>query len=72
MIVDYRNIDLILINLLDECYLNQMIYTVESKNAAELKARFKRKVTQSREIDGLSEKLYLLTVALVRCICSGI
>jgi len=66
MIISYRNISLILINLLDKWYLNQMMYTVESKNAAEWKARFKRKVTQSRRIDGLSEKLDLLTVALVK------
>jgi len=46
MIVDYRNMGLILINLLDKWYLIQMMYTVESKNAAERKARFKRKVTQ--------------------------
>ena len=35
MIVDYRIIGLILIHLLDKWYLNQMMYTVESKNAAE-------------------------------------
>ena len=65
MIVDYRNIGFILINLLDKWHLNQMMYTLESKNAAEWKALFKREVTQSLGINGLCEKLDLLTVALV-------
>jgi len=68
IIVDYRNIrvGLILIKLLDKWYLKQIMCTVESKNAAEWKARFKRKVTQNLGIDGLCEKLDLLKVALVK------
>jgi hypothetical protein len=66
MIADYRNIGLILINILDEWYLNEMMYTVESKYAAEWKARFKRKVKQSLGIDRFCEKLDLLTVALFK------